>query len=139
MYIAGRLRTASISSRTWISSAVYFACAISVDPLADFGVRERHDRHRLRHDDELVPLDDLVPLSAARLHLLRIRVELEALAALRGLEHELIALRTGDEADHRVLGIGLDHGDAAAGAFELRDLVGLAVEHVAVARRRDDD
>src|SRR5262245_37059337 len=101
MYIAGRLRTASISSRTWISSAVYFACAMSVHSLADFGVRERHDRHRLRHHDELVPLDDLMALAAARLHLLRVRRELEALATLRRLEHELIALRAGDEADHR--------------------------------------
>jgi len=73
------------------------------------------------------------PFAAAALDLLGIGGDLEPLAALLGLDHELIALGAGDEADHDVVVLGLDHGDAAAGALELGDLVGLAQQHVAFA------
>src|SRR5690242_13684152 len=140
MYMPGRLRTGSSPSRTWISSAVYLdACAISVHSLAALGVREGLDRHRLRDHDEAGLLDDLVALAAAAGDLLGIRLLRQVLATLLGLEVQDVALATGDEADDRVVVGDLDHRDAAAGAFELRDLVGLAVEHVTIARRDDDD
>src|SRR4051812_17647428 len=141
MYMPGRLRTGSRPSRTWISSPVYLLCAIFdphcrryglIDTLSTLGVGERLDLDRRRHHDELRPLDDLVAPAASSLDLLGIGGDLEPLAALLGLDHELVALGAGDEADHQVVVVGLDHGDAAAGALELGDLVGLAQQHVAL-------
>src|ERR1043165_6427908 len=74
-------------------------------------------------------------LAASALDLLGIGSELEPLAALLGLEDELDALYAGDEADDHVVVLGLDDRDAAARALELGDLIGLAQQHVAVARR----
>src|SRR3569623_1175907 len=140
MYMPGRLRTGSRPSRTWMSSPVYYdAEAISVHSLAALGVREGLERHGLRRRDQRALLHDLVSLASARRDLLRIRLLREVLAALLGLELEHVALAAGDERDDHVGSGDLDHGDAAAGAFELRDLVGLAVEDVTVARRGDDD
>src|SRR5215510_9022532 len=104
MNMPGRLRTGSRPSRTWISSPVYLAVAISVPhflvhSLAALCVGQRLDLDRARNGDQLRPLDDLVALAAARLDLLGIGGELEALAALLGLEHELVALHARDEAD----------------------------------------
>src|SRR3569832_1006608 len=140
MYMPGRLRSGSRPSRTWMSSPVYFdADAISVHSLAALGVREGLDRHGLRRRDQRALLHDLVPHATARRDLLRIRLLREVLAALLGLELELVALAAGDERDDLVVIGDLEHGDAAAGAFELRELVRLAVEDVTVARRGDDD
>src|ERR1700761_7346205 len=110
MYMPGRLRTGSRPSRTWMSSPVYLV-AISVHSLSALRVGERLDRDRLGHHDELRALDDLHALAAAALDLLGIGRQLEPLAALVGLDHELIALEAGDEADHHVVVLGLDHGD----------------------------
>src|SRR5262245_42614785 len=139
MYMPGRMRTGSRPSRTWTSAPVYLlVCAISVHSLAAFGVRERLNRDRLFHRHEACTLDDLAALATARTDLLRIGMQLEALAALLGLDREHIALHARDEADHGVVRRGLDHGDAATRAFELRDLVGLDVQDVTVARGGDD-
>src|ERR1044071_431396 len=139
MYMPGRLRTGSSPSRTWISSPVYLVCAMSIHSLSALGVGERLDRDRPGYDDERRALDDLVALAAAALDLLRIGGDLELLAGLLGREHELVALEPGDEADHHVVVLGLDHRHAAARPLELGDLVGLAQQHVAVARRGDHD
>src|ERR1051325_8398571 len=139
MYMPGRLRTGSRPSRTWMSSPVYFVCAISVHSLSALGIRERLDGDGLLDDPERHALHHLVALATARRDLLRVRVQLELLAALVGLDREHGGLASGDEADHDVVIDGLDHGDAASRAFELVDLVGLAVQHVTIARRGDDD
>src|SRR4029078_1232275 len=76
---------------------------------------------------------------AALVALVGIGGQLDALAVLFGRDDQLIALGAGDETDHHVVILGLDHRDAAAGALELGDLVGAAPEHVDVARRDDDD
>src|SRR5262245_26463976 len=136
MNMPGRLRTGSRPSRTWISSPVYLAVAISpslyvtfgghrvlIHSLSALGVGQRLDLDRARHRNERRALDDLVALAAARLDLLGIGGELEALAALLGLDDQLVALHAGDEADHHVVVVGLDHGHAAARALELGDLV----------------
>src|ERR1700753_3553563 len=140
MYMPGRLRTCSSPSRTWMSSPVYLlAFAISVHSLAALGVRERLDRDGFRRRDQRRLLDDLVALAAARADLFRIGLLRVFLAALLGLQHEHVAFAAGDEADHGIVVGDFDDGHAAARTFELRDLVRFAVQHVAVARRRDDD
>src|SRR3569623_1218664 len=140
MYMPGRLRTGSRPSRTWISSAVYLeALAISVHFLATLGVRQGLDGHRLRHDPQRRLLHDLVALAAASRRLLRGGLLRQVLATLLGLEVQHVALAAGDEADHRIVFGDLDHRDAAARTFELCDLVGLAVEHMPIARCGDDD
>src|SRR4051794_27473431 len=128
MYMPGRMRTGSSPSRIWMSSAVYLpACAISVHSLAALGICEWLDRHRRGDHEKRAALHDLLSLAAARRHLFWIGGERELLAALVVLDRERVALVTGDEADHRVVLGGLDHRDAAARTFELRDLVGLDV------------
>src|SRR5688572_33111926 len=103
MYMPGRLRTGSSPSRTWISSPVYFVCAISVHSLPAGRVRERLDRDGLRHELEADALHYLVALAAARGDFLGIRAHGDFLAALVGLDLEHVALHAGDEADHRIV------------------------------------
>src|SRR5262245_41361725 len=127
MYMPGRLRTGSRPSSTWISSPVYLdACAISVHLRAALDVREGLNDHRLRQRSERALLDHLAALAAARGDLFRVRFLGVIAPTLLALDLEHVALAPGDEADHLVAGPHLDHGDAAARALELRDLVGLA-------------
>src|SRR3990170_1284042 len=126
MYIAGRLRTGSRPSRTWMLFAVY-----SLDISVHLRRGERGDLDRRRHDLEGGALGDLVALATARGRPVAAGADLDDLAA-RALDHEgdlLLALGHA-HADQAIVGAHLDHGDAAARVGEEVHLAGRAQEHV---------
>src|SRR5688572_20722831 len=136
MYIAGRLRTGSSPSRTWMSFAVYVPLAMSVHP------RRREGRHLHRRRDRLdgLPLEELAALAAARGDVVARRPDLDPLAR-RGLEDERLLLGAAGHAHggDAVALAHLDHRDAAPGVGEHVDLAGLAEENVRLLRRDADD
>src|SRR5713101_7120225 len=89
-----------------------------------FGKRDERDLP-LRHLD-LVLLDHLAALAAARRQLVRLDAQRDLLALAALQLDALLLVGRAEEGDHLVSGRHLDDGDAAPGAGQLVDLLPLA-------------